>query len=95
VLHWRLAVPILLAGGDIVLAAIEPTLPLPAGTGAVVGIAASAGTAVVIALLVGLSWGAPSDRSAPPAPDAPPGRGASPRLAPADPAVRPSPTGGP
>ena len=95
VLHWRLAVPLLLAGGDIVLAAIEPTLPLPAGTGAVVGIAASAGTAVVIALLVGLSWGAPSDRSAPPAPDAPPGPGASPRLAPADPAVRPSPTGGP
>ena len=95
VLHWRLAVPLLLAGGDIVFAAIEPTLPLPAGTGAVVGIAASAGTAVVIALLVGLSWGAPSDRSAPPAPDAPPGPGASPRLAPADPAVRPSPTGGP
>jgi hypothetical protein len=95
VVNWRLAVPLLLAAGDIVLAAIEPTLPLPAGTGAVVGIAASAGTAVVIALLVGLSWGAPSDRSAPPAPDAPPGRGASPRLAPADPAVRPSPTGGP
>jgi hypothetical protein len=95
VVSWRLAVPLLLAAGDIVLAAIEPTLPLPAGPGAAVGIAASAGTAVVIALLVGLSWGAPSDRSAPPAPDAPPEPGASPRLAPADPAVRPSLTGGP
>jgi hypothetical protein len=61
VLHWRLAVPLLLAGGDIVLAAIEPTLPLPAGTGAVVGIAASAGTAIVIALLFGLSGTTPGD----------------------------------
>ena len=58
VLHWRVAVPLLLAGGDIVLAAIEPTLPLPADTGAVVGIAASAGMAVVIALLFGLSGAA-------------------------------------
>jgi hypothetical protein len=47
-----------------VLAAIEPTLPLPAGTGAVVGIAASAGMAVVITLLFGLSWGARDDRAA-------------------------------
>jgi hypothetical protein len=61
VVSWRLAVPLLLAAGDIVLAAIEPTLPLPAGTGAAVGIAASAGTAVVIALLFGLSWGARDD----------------------------------
>ena len=95
VVSWRLAVPLLLTAGDIVLAAIEPTLPLPAGPGAVVGTAASVGMALVIALLFGLSWGAPSDRSAPPAPNAPPGPGASPRLAPADPAVRPSPTGGP
>jgi hypothetical protein len=61
VVSWRLAVPLLLAVGDIVLAAIEPTLPLPAGTGAVVGIAASAGMALVIALLFGLSWGARDD----------------------------------
>jgi hypothetical protein len=61
VLHWRLAVPLLLAAGDIVLAAIEPTLPLPAATGAVVGIAASAGMAVAIALLFGLSGTAPGD----------------------------------
>ena len=64
VVSWRLAVPLLLAAGDIVLAAIEPTLPLPAGTGAVVGIAASAGMAVVITLLFGLSWGARDDRAA-------------------------------
>jgi hypothetical protein len=63
VLHWRVAVPLLLAGGDIVLAAIEPTLPLPAVTGAVVGIAASAGMVLVIALLFGLSGTAPGDAS--------------------------------
>jgi hypothetical protein len=63
VLHWRVAVPLLLAGGDIVLAAIEPTLPLPATTGAVVGIVASAGMALVIALLFGLSGTAPRDAS--------------------------------
>jgi hypothetical protein len=59
---WRLAVPLLLlAAGDIVLAAVEPTLPLPAGPGAVVGIAASAGMALVIALLFGLSGTAQGD----------------------------------
>jgi len=66
VVSGRLAVPLLLAVGDIVLAAIEPTLPLPAGTGAVVGIAASAGMAVVIALLFGLSWGPRGDAVAAP-----------------------------
>jgi hypothetical protein len=94
-LHWRLTVPLLLAVGDILLAAIEPTLPLPAGTGAVVGIAASAGMALVIALLIGLSWATPSHRPAPSAPDLSPGTGGSPRLVPADPAVSPSPAGGP
>jgi hypothetical protein len=64
VVSWRLTVPVLLAVGGIVLAAIEPTLPLPAGTGAVVGIAASAGMALVIALLLGLSWGARDDPTA-------------------------------
>jgi hypothetical protein len=59
VVSWRLAVPLLLGAGAIVLAAIEPTLPLPTGPGAVVGIAASAGMAVVIALLFGLSGTAP------------------------------------
>ncbi|MGD1053624.1 MAG: hypothetical protein ABR950_07320 [Candidatus Dormibacteria bacterium] len=59
VLHWRLAAPLLLAGGGIVLAAVEPTLPLAAGPGAVVGVAASTGMAVVIALLLGLSGTAP------------------------------------
>jgi hypothetical protein len=64
VLDWRLAVPLLLAGGDIVLAAVEPTLPLPIGTGAVVGIAASTGMALAVALLFGLPGAAPRDAAA-------------------------------
>jgi hypothetical protein len=95
VVNWRLAVPLLVAAGDIVLAAIEPTLPLTARTGAVVGIAASAGMAVVIALLIGLSWAEPSHLPAPSAPDLLPETGGSPRLAPAEPAISPSPAGGP
>jgi hypothetical protein len=66
VLDWRLAVPLLLAGGDIVLAAVEPTLPLPIGTGAVVGIAASTGMALAVALLFGLPEAAPGDAAATP-----------------------------
>jgi len=64
VLDGRLAVPLLLAGGDIVLAAVEPTLPLPIGTGAVVGIAASTGMALAVALLFGLPGAAPRDAAA-------------------------------
>jgi len=66
VLSWRLAVPLLLAGGATLLAVIEPALPLPAGPGAVVGVAASAGMAVVIALLLGLSGTASGEGSAVP-----------------------------
>ncbi len=67
VLSWRLSAPLLLAAGGIVLAAVEPTLPLAPGPGAVDGILASAGTALVIALLVAGSLG--------PGVAAPPGRG--------------------
>jgi hypothetical protein len=51
-LNWRLSAPLLLAGGGIVLAALEPTLPLAPGPGAVDGILASAGMALVIALVI-------------------------------------------
>ncbi|MGA9112697.1 MAG: hypothetical protein WB802_02705 [Candidatus Dormiibacterota bacterium] len=51
-LSWRLSAPLLLAAGGIVLAAVETTLPLAPGPGAVDGILASAGMALVIALLV-------------------------------------------
>ena len=94
VVNWRLAVPLLLAGGDIALAALEPTLPLPAGTGAVVGIAASAGMVLAVALLMALSWAEPADRPGSPAADGPPGSGASARTAP-DRSVSPSPAAGP
>jgi hypothetical protein len=55
VVSWRLAAPLLLAAGGTVLAAVEPTLPLPAATGTVVGIAASAGMAVVVGLIL-VEW---------------------------------------
>jgi hypothetical protein len=51
-LSWRVSAPLLLAAGGIVLAAVEPTLPLASGPGAVDGILASAGMALVIALVV-------------------------------------------
>jgi hypothetical protein len=52
VLSWRVSAPLLLAAGGIVVAAVEPTLPLPPGPGAIDGILASAGMAVVIALIL-------------------------------------------
>lgn len=51
-LGWRMSVPLLLGAGGIVLAAVEPTLPLAPGPGAVDGILASAGMALVIALMI-------------------------------------------
>ena len=52
ILDWRLAAPLLLAGIGTVLAAVEPSLPLPSAPGAADGILASAGMAVVILLVV-------------------------------------------
>jgi hypothetical protein len=66
VLSWRLAVPLLLAVEGIVLAAVEPTLPLARTPGAVDGILASAGMALAIALILA-GW-----LRLPPAPRRPP-----------------------
>ena len=51
ILDWRLAAPLLLAAMGTVLAAVEPSLPLPSGPGAVGGILASGGVGVVILLV--------------------------------------------
>ncbi|MGD1035381.1 MAG: hypothetical protein ABR977_13255 [Candidatus Dormibacteria bacterium] len=69
VLSWRLSAPLLLAAGGIVLAAVEPTLPLAPGPGAVVGILASAGMALVIVLVMAgnLGPGVATPRGRPPA----------------------------
>ena len=63
VLGWSAAPPLLLAAGGAVLAAVEPSLPLGPGTGALVGILASAGMAAVIALILA-GWASPRRRSA-------------------------------
>ncbi len=63
VLGWSAAPPLLLAAGGAVLAAVEPSLPLGPGTGALVGILASAGMAAVIALILA-GWASPPRRSA-------------------------------
>ena len=55
VVGWRAAAPLLLAVEGIVLAAVEPTLPLPAGSGDLIGVLASAGMAAVVALIL-VDW---------------------------------------
>jgi hypothetical protein len=54
-LGWRVSAPLLLGAGGIVLAAVEPTLPLPPTPGAADGILASAGMGVVIAIIL-VEW---------------------------------------
>jgi hypothetical protein len=74
VLSWRASAPLLLAASGIVLAALEPSLPLPLGTGAAVGVLASAAMAAVVAVILVDWWSGPRPpRPAPPRVAAAPG----------------------
>ena len=65
ILGWQAAPPLLLAAGGVVLAAVEPSLPLPGGRGPVTGLLASGGMALVVAIIVAACLGQPLPRGAP------------------------------
>jgi hypothetical protein len=75
VVGWRASATLLLAALGTVLAAVEPTLPLPAASGAVVGVVASAGMAVAIGLILAGWWSRPRPRVQAASPPGPAGGG--------------------
>lgn len=68
VVSWRVLPPALIAVGGGVLGAIEQHLPLPALPGEIAGIAASAGIAGIIALIVADAAALPGRRAVPVSP---------------------------